>query len=71
MIESVALLSVSPGMLIDCLPSLLVVERMEYHSGSHAPGLATVSVASLVVGCIGWLLGTPGMMFDKYELVLG
>ena len=72
MIESVVLLFVSPGMQIDCLLLLLVVEHMECHSGLLPPGLTVVSAASLlVVGCIDWLLGTPGMMSDKSELFLG
>ena len=58
-------------MQIDCL-LLLVVEDVGCHSVLHPPGLTVVSAASLlVVGCIDWLLGTPGMMSDKCELFLG
>ena len=72
MIGLVAPLSVAPGMQIDCLLLLLVIEYMEHHSGMFPPGLTIVSAASLlVVGCIDWLLGTPGMMSDKFALFLG
>ena len=45
---------------------------MGCYSDLHPPGLTVVSAASLlVVGCIDWLLGTPGMMSDKCELLFG
>ena len=71
MIESVVPLSVAPGVQIDCL-LVLVVEHVGCRSRLHPPGLTVVSAASIVVvGCMDWLLGTPGMMSDKCELFLG
>ena len=67
MIESVVLLFLSPGMQIDCLPLLLVVEHVECNSGLRPPGLTIVSALSLsVVGCLGLLFGTPGVKFGNY-----
>jgi hypothetical protein len=64
-IEFVVQLAVSPGVLIGYLRLLLVAERMECSSGPHSPGLAKVTAVSLlVVGCMGWVHDTPGMMFD-------
>ena len=58
-------------MQIDCL-LLLVVEHGEYSSGIRPPGLTIVSVVSLlVVGCMCWVLDTPGMLFDRSQLFVG
>ena len=71
MIESVVLLSLSPGMQIDCLPLLLVDESVERNSDLRPPGLTIVfAVPSLVVGCLG-SLDTPGMIFESCGIIRG
>ena len=72
MIEFVVQLAVSPGMPIEYLRLLFVAESLDCKSGLRPPGLAIVSVVSLLgVDCMGWTLETPGILHEHCEMILG